>query len=586
MGRVTIQSIRFYCDTEDFMYGKKYRTVFRQKECSSIYAEVILYKEYQYMQEDLDCTVKFTIQGPDESCILEKDLNVLIGEGETEQTGTIILLEDSSLPLGNYLVTAEAEETPETEKTEELDDSIANCFDIINIPEDYGECFALEDFSFYRRNRGEEVTDYRRNTLTSFSFENLEAIECVFVARNKLSYSWNSEFFISVFDQTGTLKSIDIEKGEPLDLGEPDQFHFILSFGDGQLTWWRKGNYRVEVVFMNELIIEAPLTIGDKDIEIQFSPGAVMPGRYHGGKQIVAASLLNLNAMEEIESMIGLHQLKKELKRYVDRVKYNEARKRAGYAIKPVSLHSVYLGNPGTGKTTVARLMGKVFHDLGLLSKGHVVIEERNSLTGKFYGSEEERTNQALERAKGGVLFIDEAYTLLVKEDPKDPGRRIMETLLTTLSDESKRDICVILAGYPNPMIDMLNENPGMKSRLPNIYHFDDYNAEELIQIADKYMTTNQYIMTKEARMALQATVEKACGKRDDKFGNARYIISMLENRIIPNLASRLVAAGNMEQIEQTEQLLCIEQEDIENTETEIKDVDYFKQKRKNVGFR
>jgi SpoVK/Ycf46/Vps4 family AAA+-type ATPase len=231
------------------------------------------------------------------------------------------------------------------------------------------------------------------------------------------------------------------------------------------------------------------------------------------------------------------------LKRYIDRVSYNRARVAAGYAIRPLSLHSVYLGNPGTGKTTVARLMGKAFNDLGLLTKGHVVVEERSSLTGKFYGTEEEKTNQALERARGGVLFIDEAYNLLVKDDPRDPGRRIIETLLTTLSDEQNRDICIIMAGYTQPMIDMLNDNPGLKSRLPNVYHFDDYTVNELMDIADRYLLTNRYAITDDARAALRRTVELAYNTRDHKFGNGRYIISLLENEVIQNLASRLVAA-------------------------------------------
>jgi len=304
---------------------------------------------------------------------------------------------------------------------------------------------------------------------------------------------------------------------------------------------------------MDELIIEAPLTIGDRDVETPFNPLTVQPRRLHGGKKVISASVLNINPLEQIHTMIGLESFKKDLNRYIARVQYNKMRDEASFKIKPISLHSVYLGNPGTGKTTVARLMGKVFHELGMLSKGHVVIEERNSLTGKFYGSEEEKTNQAIERAKGGVLFIDEAYNLLVKDDPKDPGRRIIETLLTTLSDETNRDICIIMAGYTNPMIEMLNDNPGLKSRLPNVYHFDDYSAEELIQIADLYLRDNEYIITQEATDALRRTVEKAYRHRDHRFGNGRYIISLLENEVIQNLATRL-----------TEKNASIEEENIQ----------------------
>jgi hypothetical protein len=581
---IIIRNLKIYCDTEEFIGGeKKYRSVFRMNEAETIYVDAII-MNVRYLQFDWEGALFFLLYNSEGVCIAQKAATVYLDNTDLEATATTCFT-GIHLQAGDYHIRATTAVDDEDEKVNfpiaDDPEDYSIDFQIVDIPEDYGHCFVLEDFSFYRRNEGEEATDYRRNTLTGFALDKLEAIDAFFLARNKLSFPWPAEFFVSVFDQTGMLKESTIHKGAPIEGGDPDQFHFFVFLGEGQKSYWRKGNYRVEVVFMNELIIEAPFVVGEKDIETPFSPETVQPRRFHGGKRVISASALNIDPLDEINRMIGLHSLKKELKRYVDKVRYNEARVRAGYVVKPVALHSVYLGNPGTGKTTVARLMGKVFHELGLLTKGHVVVEERNSLTGKFYGSEEEKTTQALERAQGGVLFIDEAYTLLVKEDPKDPGRRIMETLLTTLSDEGNRDICIILAGYPNPMIDMLNENPGMKSRLPNVYHFDDYSVDELMQIARSYMETNQYVLTEEAEAALHRTVEKACSRRDNKFGNGRYIISLLENRIIPNLASRLIATGEIEQVELINR---IEKVDVESVGTEITDVDYFKQK-KNIGF-
>ena len=571
---VSIEGAGFFCKDEASAYEEKWRSVFRQSEAAAIYMDITLTNNnYQIKGWEGDIVLK--LHNADDEEIEEQTIHASMEASDDESTYSTCFEALAHKP-GKYYVTVC------------IDDKEARGpdFYIVDMPDDYGKCFTLEDFSFYRRNEGEAQTDYRKNTLTGFNIDKLAAIDAFFLARNKLDAAWPAEFIVSVFDQRGMLiQERTWHNGEPIEGGDKNQFHFFAKFGDEKQSFWRKGNYRVEVVFMNELIIEAPFVIGDKDIETPFNPVSVQPRRLHGGKQVLSASTMNINGMEEINGMIGLTQLKKELKRYVDKVKYNEARKQAGYAVKPIALHSVYLGNPGTGKTTVARLMGKVFHDLGLLTKGHVVIEERNSLTGKFYGSEEEKTNQAIERAQGGVLFIDEAYSLLVKDDPKDPGRRIMETLLTTLSDETNRDICIILAGYPNPMIDMLNENPGMKSRLPNVYHFDDYSVDELMQIADTYLETNQYVMTAEAHATLRLTVEKACSHRDSKFGNGRYIITLLENRIIPNLASRLVAAGNMDETAQTGRLILIEKEDVDNTETETKDADYFKQK-KHIGYK
>ena len=529
-------TISLYCDSEEFINGhKKYRSVFRKPECNSFYVDVLLSNTW-YFAEKQTANIRLVLQTASELHICEKSVEVDLN-GIDGETMASVCFSDACLDVGDYSILVFIDEFSE--------DIVY--FHVIDIPQDYGECFILEDFSFYRRNKGELQTDYRKCSLTSISLDKLEAIDIFFLARNKLPYNWKSEFIVSLFDQTGMLKERQTNTGQPVTGGDSEQFHFFVYFGKEKKSFWRRGDYRIEVVFMNELIIVAPLTIGDKDVETPFNALTVQPRRLHGGKKVIAASMLNIDAIEQINSMIGLDAFKKDLKRYIDRVRYNNVRVQAGYRDNPISLHSIYLGNPGTGKTTVARLMGKAFHQMGLLTKGHVVVEERNSLTGKFYGTEEEKTNQAIERAKGGVLFIDEAYSLLVKDDPKDPGRRIIETLLTTLSDESNRDICIIFAGYTMPMIEMLNDNPGLKSRLPNVYHFDDYSVDEMMQIALAYLRTNEYEITQEAIIALRNTVMQAHRIRDHKFGNGRYIISLLQNEVIQNLASRLIATNEID---------------------------------------
>ena len=159
-------------------------------------------------------------------------------------------------------------------------------------------------------------------------------------------------------------------------------------------------------------------------------------------------------------------------------VDFANNRKAAGLPIKMPALHTCFIGNPGTGKTTVANLIGMIYRDLGQLTSGHVVTEERKTLLGRFYDSECKSVANAIARAQGGILFIDEAYNLYIKDDGKDPGRRVLENLLTELSDESKRNWMLILAGYPGGMEEMMNSNQGLKSRLSEPFYFEDYSED------------------------------------------------------------------------------------------------------------
>ncbi len=254
-----------------------------------------------------------------------------------------------------------------------------------------------------------------------------------------------------------------------------------------------------------------------------------------------------ISPLKAIESLTGLKSVKEKLFAYEKLVMFNKRREEIGMPALSLPLHAMFLGSPGTGKTTVAKRMGLMLRRAGLLSKGHVVVRERASLMGTHYGDQEVKTIEALEEAQGGILLIDEAYQLFQPADPKDPGRIVIESLLTALANESNRDWMLILAGYPDEMMRMFEMNPGLKSRIPdtNIYTFDDFNEAELMEIAERYLEKNQFSLSDEARISLSHRLAGDYLHRDKTFGNARHVINMIQTEIIPSMAMRVMADGN-----------------------------------------
>lgn len=251
--------------------------------------------------------------------------------------------------------------------------------------------------------------------------------------------------------------------------------------------------------------------------------------------------------LSSLDHLTGLKDVKEKLTVYERVVRFNRLRSEKDLPTSMLPLHAMFLGSPGTGKTTVAKLMGEMLHRAGMLSEGHVVVRERATLLGQNYNSESENTLAAIEAAQGGILFIDEAYQLYQPNDSRDPGKFVIETLLTALSDDSRRDWMLVLAGYPDEMRRMFEMNPGFKSRIPdsNIYMFDDFSESELMEIAEKYLEGQQYSMTDDARSALANRLNADYSRKDRSFGNARHVINLIQTEILPAMASRVIEGGD-----------------------------------------
>lgn len=263
--------------------------------------------------------------------------------------------------------------------------------------------------------------------------------------------------------------------------------------------------------------------------------------------------------LAKLKSLTGLKSVKDKLTTYERIVRFNKLRRDNNLPVSKMPLHAMFLGSPGTGKTTVAKMMGQMLAMAGVLSKGHVIVKERSTLLGPNYSMEETNTLDAIEEAQGGILLIDEAYQLFQPNDPRDPGKFVIEALMSALADESRRDWMLILAGYPDEMRRMFDINPGLRSRIPesNIYVFDDFSESELMEIAEHYLAANCYRLSDEARQILSYRLRYDYLRRDKSFGNARHVINMIETEILPAMAIRVVQSEQSDPESLSEILAC-----------------------------
>lgn len=252
------------------------------------------------------------------------------------------------------------------------------------------------------------------------------------------------------------------------------------------------------------------------------------------------------DCMDELNKMVGLDKVKKGIATMANNTRFLLRRRRKGlHTSEEFNYHCIFTGNPGTGKTTVARMLGRMYHSLGLLSKGEVIAVDRTRLVGRFIGETEENMKAVLEEARGNVLFIDEAYNLYDGSgDRKDFGARVIDSLLTVLSQPDP-DMLVVFAGYEKEMDAMLATNPGLNGRFPYKYKFSDYNPEQLMEIADRLLKRDEYILTDEASAILKDCITQTYASRNANFSNARWVEQFVRNGIIPAMADRLVATDS-----------------------------------------
>jgi len=361
---------------------------------------------------------------------------------------------------------------------------------------------------------------------------------------------------------------------------QEDTFSITVGWGADTVGTWGKGKYSLDIIFLDKLIATKTFEIGDDYIKAEESDFSATsnaaddsgeaPEKIVTPNSGTAAALPEDevdDVIKELDDLIGLKDVKERIKEYSHYLQFITLRKDRGIEEnEPINLHSIFRGNPGTGKTTVARKLGKIYKKLGLLSKGHVHEVDRADLVAEFIGQTAPKTKAAIQKAKGGILFIDEAYSLARKDDDaKDFGKEAIEILLKEMSDE--KDMAVVAAGYPDEMRTFIESNPGLKSRFNMVFDFPDYLPQELIQIAEYAAVKRGIKFSPSAQDLLYKKLVEAYRDRDRFFGNARLVNSLVDECKM-NMGLRVMAVENPSALTM-EELITIDDPDVEKLSLE-----------------
>ncbi|MFN0201192.1 MAG: AAA family ATPase [Bacteroidia bacterium] len=523
------KELKVYSSTEWLADGqKKYRRVFDQNEITYMYSEFSFFNK-QFDEEDWDAKIvlkAFSTTKPrkeicsiDASRKISKDQNIIfIREGwGMDEVG-------SFWKEGTYCWEAYIDEAFVASQTFYI-------YDVGIVTQTDNKYLTIQSVKLYE-GPDKGTPPHERVYCTQFNAKDARYVWGEFTAQNKANRPWMCEIFYYFYNDARQLKGrtselIHIEEGK-------DTFTITSGWGSDHKGTWFLDNYTLEIVFMDTLIGIVSFTTGSENVEgdpllLKPTESAVVNMSVFPTAEPTEPQNLE-EALTELNELIGLEPIKDKIREYAQYLNFLKVRKEKGLDdLQAISLHAVFTGNPGTGKTTVARLLGQIYKRLGLLTKGHVHEVDRADLVGEYIGQTAPKVKEAIKKARGGILFIDEAYSLArAGEDSKDYGKEVLEILIKEMSD-GKGDLAVIVAGYPREMNTFLQSNPGLKSRFNIRYDFPDYTPQELYAIAELAAKKRGITFGEGVDTMLYQKLVNAFRGRDRSFGNARYVFSLID---------------------------------------------------------
>ena len=390
----------------------------------------------------------------------------------------------------------------------------------------------------------DDVNEDDRIYLKSFQAEEARYIYLELAFNNLYEkHEWQTEIFAKFYNENRELKG-QVNRLRKIKKGE-ESIVMSAGWGSNVKGSWKAGKYYIDVMYMDKLLATVPFELGEEEEE--GVPNAVLPATLPSvvisPEGYVQESFEEI--MEKLDSLIGLEHIKTQVRNHAKYIQFLNLRKEKGYKEEDsINVHSVFSGNPGTGKTTVARLLGILYKKMGLLSKGHIIEVDRADLVGEYIGQTAPKVKEQIEKARGGVLFIDEAYSLARSDDDsKDFGREVIEILVKEMSN-GPGDIAVIVAGYPKEITHFIDSNPGLKSRFKHFFEFSDYLPQELSEIARFAAELKEVDLTQPALDYIDHLIVDAYRNRDKSFGNARFIHDLIDKSKV-NMGLRIMSTEN-----------------------------------------
>lgn len=544
---------------------KKYRSIFDVSEATYIYCEFSFFNlHFKRKNWDLNLRLVCVDQNSNEICNLNCDRTIsmnhnliFIREGWGTQTvGTY-------WKAGTYKWEAYIEDELVAERNFYIQD-------IGHLSATNNPYFDIKSIKFYE-GPFDNVKETERKYFEQFAEHDTRYIWAEINCLNKVKSAgfWSCEMVFNFLTDAHLLKG---SVSKLVFVYEQDnEFSVTVGWGADKPGSWAKGTYLLDIIFMDQLLIQEQFHIGNDFVEYVIDEEELQSSI---ATPLVKKSTRKVDSnveetLAELDELIGLGPVKSRIKEYSNFLEFISLRKDKGIDEEDqINLHCIFKGNPGTGKTTVARKLGKIYKQLGLLSKGHVHEVDRGDLVAEFIGQTAPKTKAAIKKAAGGILFIDEAYSLARKDDDaKDFGKEAIEILLKELSDGE--DIAIIAAGYPNEMDTFLESNPGLKSRFRMIYDFPDYIPQELMEIALRKADNKGIRFAEDAKDLFYKKLVDAYRNRDKFFGNARLVVSLIDECKL-NLGIRVMAAERPELLS-IDELSLIKLEDVEKLSISVK---------------